>query len=168
MTTSDNTSSRRCPKCQHINPQATMADDEACPSCDAIYSRVEAYLKAEQERSGAPSRSFSAIQPRTKAQPIHRTAERMVDPEFVATMRAESLYPTFRSLVRITTWLIYLLAVVTGFVAIFRVEDGTARISMLVGAITMAVIATAAREAALMMADVSDAAVIRAARAGHD
>lgn len=100
--------------------------------------------------------------------PLGRTNARLVDPDFVIKMRDESLYPTFRSLVRITTWLIYLLAVITVFVAIFRVEGGTARLGMMMGAITMAVIATAAKEAALMLADMSDATVIQAARAGND
>lgn len=143
-----------------------MAEDEACPKCGAIYSRVEAYLKAEQ------ARTTSSKPPGMVAQvsrfPSGRMNARLVDPDFVITMRNESLYPTFRSLVRITTWLIYLLAFITIFIAIFRVEGVAARISMMVGAITMAVIATAAKEAALMLADMSDATVIQAARARND
>lgn len=141
-----------------------MAEDEACPNCGAIYSRVEAYLKANQAR---PSKS-SDMTARMSKLPSGRTNDRLVDPDFVITMRDESLYPTFRSLVRITIWLIYLLAVITIFVAIFRVDGGAARVSMILGAITMAVFSTAAKEAALMLADLSDATVIQAARAGHD
>lgn len=142
-----------------------MADDEACPSCGAIYSRVEAYLKAAQARPASSRRAGMAAQ--DSRFPPSRTSARLVDPDFVATMRDESLYPTFRGLVKIGQWLFYLLAVAL-VIGGFNAGDTRATIAALFGAALLVVIATAAKEAALMMADVSDAAVIRAARAGSD
>ena len=152
--------SRHCLKCNHTNPAAAMTSEEACPQCGGIYSRIEAYVKAEKERVGPVSRSGPPTQA-PKPNPV-KEPERMVDAQFVDTMRAQSLYPTFRSLVKLTTWMLYLVALALVILAT-NADGALAKISTILGAILLAVIATAAKEAALMMADVSDAAVIRAA-----
>lgn len=38
---------KTCLKCNHVNPAATGDALEACPACDAIYSRVEAAFAAK-------------------------------------------------------------------------------------------------------------------------
>lgn len=46
---------RKCLKCGHRNPDATGSELEACPSCGAIYSRVEAAFAAKGSvRAAAP------------------------------------------------------------------------------------------------------------------
>lgn len=139
-----------------------MAEDEACPNCGAIYSRVEAYIRAEQARAAPPRPTgLEPLPPSLGADPL---LDQMVAPAFVARMRAQSLYPTFRGLVKLGTWLFYLLAIAM-LIGGFQIGNSGATLAAFFGAALLAVIATAAKEAALMMADVSDAAVIRAARA---
>ena len=157
---------RRCPKCQHVNPQSTMDIHEACPSCGAIYSRVEAYLRAEKERAGPPSRSVIAST-LPKSQSV-RPNTRLVDPDFVASMRSESLYPTFRALVKLGTWFFYLIAVIAVVIAFANENSGSLKIGALLGALALVIFATAAKEASLMLADMSDATVIRAAQSNSD
>lgn len=156
-----NAASRTCLKCNHVHPGATMSDTEACPKCGAIYSRVEAYVKAEQARP--PSRARS-----TEAQPSQLSARAPISKvdtaEFVTTMRAKSLYPTFRGMVRIVAWLCYLMCVAV-VVGGFITGNGTTIIGAVFVALLLAVFTTAGKEAALMIADLSDATVLSAARA---
>ena len=166
MSTTTKATPRRCPKCQHVNPQSTMDIHEACPSCGAIYSRVEAYLRAEKERAGPPSRSVSAST-LPKAQHA-RPATRLAGPDFVTHMRAESLYPTFRMLVKLGTWFFYFLAVVAVVGTFVNTNSGSVKFGVLLGALAVGVLVTAAKEASLMLADMSDATVIRAAQSNHE
>lgn len=136
-----------------------MDVNEACPKCAAIYSRVEAYLKANPERSGPASRLPSAISTRLIAptrSDIPSTAE------FVQDMRAQSLYPTFRALAKWTLRLTYVFAL-GAVIAAFKLSGVGIGISTVVGALFFIVMATVAKEAALMIADLSDATVIQAA-----
>lgn len=41
---------RKCLKCDHVHPEATGDELEACPQCGAIYSRVAAALAAPKGR----------------------------------------------------------------------------------------------------------------------
>jgi hypothetical protein len=162
MTITTKATPRRCPKCQHVNQQSTMDIHEACPSCGAIYSRVEAYLRAEKERAGPPSRSVIAST-LPKSQNVRSTA-RLVDPDFVSNMRSESLYPTFRALVKLGTWFFYLIAVIAVVIAFANDSSGSLKIGALLGSLAFVIFITAAKEASLMLADMSDATVIRAAQ----
>lgn len=157
-----------------------MAADEACPQCGAIYSRVEAYLK-RQAAAANPRASVAAaavaVQGNATAAPaapgiasalgVPRPPAGPSMADFVQGLRAGSLYPTFRGLVRLVTWLWYLLAAIAVIGAFFAPIDAVAKIMTVAGALFIIVIATAAREAALMLADLSDAAVITAAHASQ-
>lgn len=135
-----------------------MAVDEACPNCGAIYTRVEAYLKTNAERAGAPSRL-----PTANTRPITPTRSSAPNKaEFVQDMREQSLYPTFRALAKWTLRLTYVFAL-GAVIAAFKFGGAGAGIGTVVGALFFIVIATVAKEAALMMADLSDATVIQAA-----
>ena len=162
---------RRCLKCHHVNPAATMAADEACPQCGAIYSRVEAFVKSKAGAATAAPSPFSnaapAMRHSTFGTPVAPGAAQNIA-EFVQTLRAGSLYPTFRGLVRLVTWGWYLLALTSLIVPFVKPLDGSAKIMGVILSVFIVVMATAAREAALMLADLSDAAVITAAQASRD
>lgn len=149
-------SARKCLKCQHINPQASMTTEEACPKCGGIYSRVEAYLNAASDRAGPPSRLPKS--PTPARQPTRRPDNNR---DFVAHMRSQSLYPNFRMLTKIFVWCTYLLALGIGITGLSA--GGMATTAAIFGAIFLVIAATVAKEAALMMADLSDATVLNAA-----
>lgn len=44
---------RTCLKCQHMNAEASGAPSEACPSCGAIYDKVEAAMAAKSQSAAA-------------------------------------------------------------------------------------------------------------------
>lgn len=167
MTTPTKFTTRTCAKCQHVNNQSTMGEHEACPKCGGIYSRVEAYLRAE--RAGPPSRAAIPqlpIKTRATSRPTGLTGP-LVDPDFIDAMRAESLYPTFRGLVKLGTWFFYLVAVIAVVGAFVNDNSGSLKVGVLLGALVLVIFVTAAKEASLMLADMSDAAVIRAAQANN-
>ena len=88
---------------------------EACPSCGAIYSRVEAAIagRAAGERPisarGASTFGTGRVSPRADDLDVHAFAE---------VLRSESLYPTFRSLVKLFYWLFIALAVCSAIAAL--------------------------------------------------
>ena len=92
-----------------------------------------------------------------------------MDKTFLAGMRRNSAYPTYRGFVWLATGIGYLMAVV---VALFAVVAGTGggkiKIIMIVEgcfvAILVCVIVTIAREVSLMVADIADAAISLASR----
>lgn len=147
---------KTCLKCGHANPSASGDPLEACPKCGAIYSRVEAAWAAT---------------PRPAAE---RTAPRPEDAEpveaFAVGLRIESLYPTFRGLVQIVYWVWVVLAVLCFAAALVGVAtgDGAARLWSFLGGVFLGVVflivGRVTREMALMLADLSDAAVRIASR----
>jgi hypothetical protein len=99
---------KTCLKCGHANPSASGDPLEACPSCGAIYSRVEAAWGVRQNGASA-SAAAPAPAPTVAPSPA---AEVAAVGEFAVWMRLESLYPTFRSLVELVYWVWVVLAVV--------------------------------------------------------
>ena len=85
---------------------------------------------------------------------------------FATQMRSDSLYPVWRKLVGLATLLGYLLAtliLVTALIALFggSVTPGLVGVG---GAVFVAVMVRVAKEAWLMLADLSDASVRMAAQ----
>ncbi|WP_287365160.1 hypothetical protein [Thauera sp.] len=149
---------KTCLKCGHANESATGDPAEACPSCGAIYSRVEAAWSATPRPATANNvRTFSP----ERDELVEAFAERL---------RGESLYPVFRSLVGViyVVWMVLAaLAVLAGVVAAWKSSGAAAFGSLLLGVflgVFFAVIAKVTREVSLMLADLSDAAVHIAAR----
>lgn len=137
--------SKKCLKCGHT---AAFVDAAplACPNCGAVYSKVEASINSGGQQTPRPRPS--------------NIAPSRAEPAFIETLRNESLYPTFRGLVRVATWLYYIGALIVIAVAIFGgFSDGSGRIITIVATVISVVVITAAKEAALMLADLSDAAV---------
>lgn len=150
-----------CQKCNHANPSATGDDLEACPQCGAIYSRVAAAMSARaQGVTAAPPRAAAPRPARTPAS----------SGSFIDRLRADSLYPTFRDLVRVIyfVWMALAAVALLGAVGALVWGSGAARVGgflmSLFFTLFFAVIAKVTKEAALMLADLSDAAVHIAAR----
>lgn len=147
---------KTCLKCGHANPSASGDPLEACPSCGAIYSRVEAAWAATPR----PAAERTALRPED-AEPVDA---------FAVGLRIESLYPTFRGLVQIVYWVWVVLAVLCFAAALVGVTngDGPARLwSFLAGVflgVVFLIVGRVTREMALMLADLSDAAVRIASR----
>ena len=141
---------------------------EACPSCGAIYSRVEAAFatRASGERpistrTTAPTSTFGS-----------RSRQQSDDVDvygFADTLRSESLYPTFRSLVKLIYWFFMALAICSGLAALYMLfmGSGVGRIGGVIGSVFMTLffilIARLFSESSLMLADLSDATVRMAA-----
>lgn len=163
---------RTCQKCSHIHPTATGDELEACPQCGAIYSRVTAAMAA---KAGPATTTGAADFQSSRSSPsfTHRAAAARDQEDvnrFAEGMRQASLYPTFRGLVRVIyfVWMVLAALSFAGGVMALVSGSGTARIGGFIGgmffALFFAVIAKVTKEAALMLADLSDAAVHIAAR----
>lgn len=149
---------KTCLKCGHANENSTGEPTEACPSCGAIYSRVEAAWSATPRPTTASNvRTF----PPERDELVEAFAERL---------RGESLYPVFRSLVGViyVAWMVFAaLAVLGGGVAFWGGTGAAAFGALFMGiflGVFFAVVAKVTREVSLMLADLSDAAVHIAAR----
>lgn len=142
---------KTCIKCNHVNPTATGADTEACPRCGVIYAKAQPTLARPQT---APSGKR-----RQGAEP------------FIERLRADSLYPTFRSIVNIAHVLGQILAVlvlVTGLIGGYNLSSPGTAVGTLIAAIFISVLSRVAKEASLMLADMSDATVRMAQRGDGD
>ena len=160
---------RTCLKCGQNNAAATGDELEACPACGAIYSRVEAAFSA---------RSAGVDRPQVSRAPTSsgfgsRNGRRADDEDihaFAETLRADSLYPTFRSLVKLIYWFLIVLAALSAIgslMALFT-GNGVGRIGGFIGGVFVSLffvlIARLTSETSLMLADLSDAAVRIAAK----
>ena len=131
---------KTCIKCGHINPKATGAATDGCPKCGAIYAKLQQVFGAQPARAA-----------------VRRTPES----PFIERLRSESQYPAFRSVVGAFCLFGYVLAVaavVTAAMAVWRGEVGFF-LGGLALACAIAVVSKVAKEASLMLADLSDAMV---------
>ncbi len=161
---------RKCLKCGHVHATATGDAIEACPQCGAIYSRVEAALAARASGGVRPvtPRSNAGLSSGFGSRSTHTDDIDVHD--FAQTLRAQSLYPTFRSLVKLFYWLFIALAVFAALTAVGLLfyGSGATRFAGVIGCIFMTLfwvlIARLTSETWLMLADLSDAAVRIAAK----
>lgn len=178
-----------CLKCKHKTPYEG-AEPIACEACGAVYRKVEeAMMKAgpaaaspsptpSQGQRSSSTRSASAaptssttttaapqVAPRTNITPLQIDTSVA---DFVEIMRAESLYPTWRELVKWFTWLGYAIASILLVSGVFTMLSGSpgAGGGLVAGAIVVAIVARVWREMSLMVADLADAAVRTAASKG--
>ena len=151
---------KTCRKCGHTTTYNSM-EPQSCTACGAIYAKVEEALREAAE--GRAARAASAA-----AAPAPRTVVvRGIDVHaYAARMRGDSLYPVWRQLVGIVTFLGYTLAVLLLVGGIVSVVQGSvnAGIVSVAGAVFIAVMTRATKEFWLMLADLSDANVRLAAR----
>lgn len=143
---------RKCLKCGHETAFEGMPP-ASCEKCGAIYSKVERSMSGSHD--SRPARTAP-----TQRQPRARPIE-----DFAEVMRSESLYPTWREIVKFITLLGYLMSIGVLLGAIFAFTQGGvgAGIGMVFGAIVVAILARAWKELSLMVADLADASVRHAA-----
>lgn len=142
---------KTCTKCGHVNPNATGADTDACPNCGAIYAKLLQLAAQAQHR------------PAVAAVPVRSRAHA----PFIDRLRDESLYPTFRKVITIFHVLGQVLAAfvfLAGLIGGYKLGSGAATVGSTVAAIFMSVFFRFAKEASLMLADMSDATVLMAGR----
>lgn len=162
---------RKCLKCDRINEAATGDAIEACPQCGAIYSRVEAAFATRSKTEHRPATARPSTETMSRYRPQFRGDADDAEDEYVdvyafaETLRAQSLYPTFRSLVRVIYWFFILLAAASAIVVLVTLfkGSGVGRIGGVIGGVFMTfffiLIARITSETSLMIADLSDAAV---------
>lgn len=141
----------QCKKCGH-EAQYDHRAPEACPACGAVYSKVEA----------------TAARPAAVVTPKALDVRSASDPDYVARMRRESIYPTFRGFVSLGHFIVCILAVVvalSGVIGTFTSGSGAAALLAIPLAVLLFLISRFFREAWFMLADLSDAAVRIAAKA---
>lgn len=160
---------RKCLKCGHHNTAASGDELEACPACGAIYSRVDAAISGRASEPVRPTVS-SPVKPSGFERRARRQSEELDVHEFAEVLRSESLYPTFRSLVKLIYWFLIALAIFSGLGTLMLIftGSGVGRIGGVIGGIFATLffilVAKLTSETSLMLADLSDAAVRIAAR----
>ncbi len=167
--------SKKCLKCGHV-ASFEGAVPLACPGCGAIYAKVEAAAAqgAAPVRPAAPKENpyVAPVAMRTAAstaKPGRSGGKAVADNDiagFAARMRAESLYPTWRTLVNWATFFWYAVAVI-GFLgtAISTGFEAAPTLGAMAAAIFIVLMFKALKETSLMLTDLADAAVRIAARA---
>lgn len=172
---------RTCVKCEHLYPNATGGDMEACPSCGALYAKAVPTRASPMPR-GAPMTGFGGAggtgsRPPHAATALRATARQfltdVLDPPtvgpcaaFVERMRSESLYPTFRGAVQMVYAAMVALAVVICIGAVLSavlIKSVGATVGALVFALLLWLFARVCKEGSLMLADLCDASVRTAA-----
>lgn len=162
-------SEKTCKKCGHVAAYAGV-EPVSCPSCGAVYAKVESALRAAAEaraaRAAAPVPSARAFASPSAGRSSSDASPDLDVQAFAERMRSESLYPNWRRLVGVYRWIGYAVAIViliTGLVAIYGGAAGTGLAVVVAGIVTL-VIVRAMVELSLMMADMSDATVRLAAQ----
>lgn len=145
----------KCPKCGAVNPNAQGTAAEACPACGVIYA------KALQAATGTFQAKALSTQPARAAPPVLGRPG-----SFTEQLRAETNYPAFRAVAGFVYIVGVVLALCVLFGAGFALYRGSvpAFIGGLIGAAVLFVLSKAAKEAALMFADMSDATIRMAER----
>lgn len=137
---------RMCMKCGHVHKGTP--DPEACPGCGAIYAKVQA---AQESRPATARGETSRPRP---AQDDGRRA-------FLDDLRGRSAYPMYRTVVRAYSALILATGVLV-LLAQWWQAKGAAAAFLAFGMVLWVGVVLAAREALLMVADLSDAALASA------
>ena len=138
--------SRRCLKCERV-AEVEDSPTAACPSCGAIYAKA---MARPSTMEGVPPTRTPITAP-TGAKDLRA---------FVDRMRADSIYPTFRSVVHFFYIFGLVLAAVSfvgGSVLAFTTKNMALAIGSLLGGIFWLVASKFFREATIMVADMGDA-----------
>lgn len=159
---------KKCLKCNHVHTFKPGEPAEDCPGCGANYAKVEAALAARAAQAAAVA--TPPAPPRATATRTAPAREPGAQGDTLQGLRAASHYPTFRATANAAFFIGVLLAGILGLTAIGAMFKGewAAFLGFTVGALLLFVIAKAAREASLMIADASDALVALVARRADD
>lgn len=151
---------KTCQKCGHQNTAATGAQLEACPGCNAIYSRVDAAILAGQLTPFSPQKAQAAVAAKVQQEAKPAKRERNSGQPFIETLRAGSHYPNFRAIIGIFALLGYVLAAICAIGAAMSGSSAMVTGGGIVLAAFIVVVSKVLKEASLMLADLSDAAVV--------
>lgn len=160
---------RHCYKCGHDNEAPTGDSLEACPQCGAIYTRVEAYMRAQKKKlHKTPQPVVSTVQTDYDDEEYdYEYTKPANNDSFIEYLRANSLYPNFRGVVSFFYWITVGsagLILLSGLIAAFKGWGGVYSffVSFFI-ALFMTVFAKAGKELSIMLADMADASVFTAA-----
>ena len=154
---------RKCLKCYHVNPLTPSGD--SCPSCGAIYAKVEAAVREAQAR---PSARPTTAPSREAGRSTLGDQSRLPQQEpFVNVLRRESAYLTYRTVMRWMYGFVLLICAGTAIAGLFA--EGTAvKLLSISTALLVALGATVVRDSVVMLADLSDATIRLAERADRE
>lgn len=158
---------RTCVKCGHEHPNANGSDTEACPSCGAIYAKAGTVPwpsgRPASSGFGQPSRFGGGGRQRAAGVEASLSSDDLQ--HYVVVMRAQSLYPTVRTLVKLGHWFMVIIAVLVALAGMMaaRATGPAALVGGVCGALFIVIFSLALRELSLMLADLSDASVRAAA-----
>lgn len=150
-----------CIKCGLVNPQAE-GPDSSCPKCGAIYSKARP-ATAPRAASDGLSSGFSA--------PSTLSGASATTEDYVRRLRSGSQYPTFRTVAGVLCLLGYLVGLVMligGLVSGWKFGTGAPLFIGIAVGLVIIVLSKAAKEASLMLADLSDATLRMARRQEAD
>lgn len=136
----------KCIKCGHINPSASGAAGESCPSCGVIYAKAQA--TPARTRPGSSSADGASA-------------------DYVRRLRENTHYPAFRVVSKFFFYVSILVAVVLIVGGVIAMVNKVSPIPAIVGtlaAIVSLLVGKAFTEAAIMGADLVDAALATAAK----
>ena len=150
---------KTCVMCGHMNLSAAGFDTDACPQCGAIYTKAKP----------------AAVVVRPPAQPVAlaaplsvRQSAESLSRSFINQLRANSYYPIFRKVVTVLYVLGQVVAigcVLAGVFGGYKTGSVETLIGGIIAAAFTAIFCQFAEEAALMIAELSDATVRMAAPA---
>lgn len=156
---------KTCPKCDHVNRNATGAVDEECPNCGVIYAKAQPPLSRGRVASSPITYPAGARPEPLPSRPaVSRFAPLEDDDQragFVDDMRRGSLYPSFRRLTHVAYLLGVGIAAILFIAAVVQLFIGsllTGFASATAGALLLVAVMVG-REMSLMLADLSDAMV---------
>lgn len=163
---------KKCLKCGHV-ASFEGSPPQACPGCDAIYAKVEAAAQGSAPLRAAAPKDNPYVAPVSMRPPAgktgsasskrHRSTGAVAD--FAAVMRSESLYPTWRELVKWVTLFWYAVAAISLIGTVIGSKAAFVPTLIAFGAaLFIVIVARVSKELSLMLADMSDAAVRIAAR----
>jgi predicted nucleic acid-binding Zn-ribbon protein len=68
---------RTCPKCGHVNEQASEAPDATCPQCGVIYAKAAAHMVRQRQVDSVRSRVDATVRKETAVRSTPTTMERI-------------------------------------------------------------------------------------------
>lgn len=166
---------KTCLKCDHTRSADDPPPLTECPKCGAVYAKLEALVAAGTQIRPAASptlpppleRAETPRPPPAPPAPPPTSSVRHRDGEpFIDRLRRESLYRNFRGVNNVVFGIAVLvggLLIIGGVIALFRGEIEAGLGGVFAGLFVI-VFFSAAKEGALMIADLSDAAVRMAER----
>lgn len=146
-----------CKKCGATAPYVNNLPPITCPACGAVYAKV-VDNPARMDSKGPASR-----RPQSSgfSQTVNGSTRVQGESTFITELRANTHYPAFRAVARLSAMVIYLVAAVVLIGGLARANLAWA-IGGAAVCILLCVLGRLTKEVSMMFADLSDAAVYTA------